>query len=135
MTRYITATRLSIENFNKAYEDETNICSKGRDFVIVGEDGNEYKLKKKSLRYRLFNENTTCVDCGLVGTHYLIQQNIDTDEYNINNRHHANLYGTNELGEEILMTKDHIIRKQDGGKDNIENLQTMCWICNCVIKN
>ena len=112
------------------YENENNIYDRGKDFAVTDENGNEYKLKKKSLRYKLFNKNVNCVNCGLKGTHYPLQQNIDKGEYDPNKRHHANLYGINELGEEVLMTKDHIIRKQDGSRDNIENLQTMCCICN-----
>lgn len=136
MRNYITATRLSIDDFNKAYEDEANTCDKNRDFVVMGENGIKYKLKKRSLRYKVFNISTDCVSCGLKGAYYLIQRNeIINDEYNVNGRYHANLYGINELGDEVLMTKDHTVRKQDGGKDNIENLETMCEICNCIIKN
>ena len=36
----------------------------------------------------------------------------------------------NENGEEVLMTKDHIIPKSLGGKNTIYNLQPMCQFCN-----
>lgn len=135
--QYETATKISIDNFNKAYRDKNNICGKrGRDFAVVGENGVKYELKRKSLRYQVFEKNIKCVDCGITGAYYLIQKNIDkNDGYNVNNKYHANLYGINEAGEEVLMTKDHIVRKREGGKDHVDNLQTMCCICNCVIKN
>lgn len=31
---------------------------------------------------------------------------------------------------EVLMTKDHIIPKSKGGKNNLSNYQPMCCICN-----
>ncbi len=47
---------------------------------------------------------------------------------------HFNLYAEDELningGNLILMTQDHFIPKAKGGKDTLENLRTMCSICN-----
>jgi len=31
---------------------------------------------------------------------------------------------------DILMTKDHIVPVSLGGKDSLDNLQTMCYRCN-----
>jgi 5-methylcytosine-specific restriction endonuclease McrA len=45
-------------------------------------------------------------------------------------RYHFNLYGYNERGEEIMLTKDHIIPKSKEGKNDIDNYQTMCCKCN-----
>lgn len=132
--QYETITRLSIDDFNKAYEDKNNMHDNNKNFIVVGENGVEYKLKRKSLRYQIFNKNTNCVDCGLIGTHYLIQRNKE-NESNVTGRYHANLYGANQSGEDILITKDHIIRKREGGKNHIDNLQTMCCVCNNIIKN
>ena len=33
-------------------------------------------------------------------------------------------------GQEVLITKDHIIPKSKGGKDKLDNYQTMCVRCN-----
>ena len=74
-----------------------------------------------SLRYMLFyQKGTTCACCGKVGTHFKLCGDPNT------NRRHFNLFADDGT----LMTKDHIIPKSKGGKDRVENLQTMCTDCN-----
>ena len=129
---YDTLGEISVEEFvNKfkiAKEEFSNLNRKLKNkhrFTVVSEDGKEYSLKTKSLRYHVFYENLDCVECGAVGSYFLMQKTKEKDE-----KPHANLYAEN--GE--LMTKDHILRKSEGGKDHIENLQTMCFTCNCIDK-
>jgi len=43
---------------------------------------------------------------------------------------HLNLYGFDENGEEVLMTRDHIIPVSRGGKNHLSNYQVYCWKCN-----
>jgi len=40
--------------------------------------------------------------------------------------YHFNLYAIDENGNEVMMTKDHILAKARGGKDKIDNFQSCC---------
>lgn len=82
-----------------------------------------YDVYKRSLRYKTFIEKGyKCVCCGRIGAYYALE----CDKRNNQKRAHFNLYSTDD----VLMTKDHIFPKSKGGKDVIENMQTMCTICN-----
>ena len=87
-----------------------------------------YRVYTRSLRYKTFIEKGyKCVCCGRVGTHYVLEQDVAQNSH----RAHFNLYSDDN----ILMTKDHILPRSKGGKDDIENLQTMCQICNTAKGN
>lgn len=43
--------------------------------------------------------------------------------------YHLNLWGVKD-GEEVLFTHDHVLARGLGGKDNLDNTQTMCCYCN-----
>lgn len=82
-------------------------------------------IKVSSGRLFSFKKNgTTCVSCGLDGSFFAMEKKENDKSY------HLNLYGINEKGEEVLMTRDHIIPKAKGGGNEIKNLQTLCEICN-----
>jgi 5-methylcytosine-specific restriction endonuclease McrA len=97
--------------------------------ILFGED----RIKVQSHRYRCFVYNgVTCTWCGLVGkffakeTHHAIPKN----QNGTINKYHLNLYALDGNGNEVLMTKDHIIPRSKGGSNHHENLQTMCSRCN-----
>ncbi len=76
-----------------------------------------------SLRLIVFKRSQTCVRCGLKASYFIRESFLDENP-------HLNMYGKNDLCEEVLFTKDHIIPKSKGGKDILSNLQTMCSKCN-----
>lgn len=82
-------------------------------------------IKANSHRYQLFKtKGCTCCRCGITGTFFAKEKRIHDGSY------HLNLYGYDKNGKEMLMTKDHILPKSKGGKDELENYQTMCARCN-----
>lgn len=86
-------------------------------------DGDMVRLD--SHRYWVFKQKgCKCVECDIEGVFFAKEKHGNDLSY------HFNLYAINNKGEEVLMTKDHIIPKSKGGKDHIDNYQTMCIICN-----
>ena len=83
------------------------------------------RIRMNSQRYITFKEKgTKCVCCGIEGKYFKM------DKFKHDKYFHFNLYALNEKGQEVLMTKDHIDPKSNGGKNHIDNYQTMCTICN-----
>jgi len=90
---------------------------------LVEFDGD--RIKMNSHRYHLFaTKGVRCVKCGLVGKFFAKEKTLPDE------RPHFNLYAVDENGNEVLMTKDHIIPKSRGGTNHISNYQTMCGPCN-----
>jgi len=82
-------------------------------------------IKALSDRYKLFfSKGYTCTECGITGSFFALERHLNDACY------HLNLYAINDEGQEVLMTKDHIVPKSQGGKDALENYQTMCTLCN-----
>jgi hypothetical protein len=84
-----------------------------------------------STRLRMFRSGqTTCVSCGLEGTHWHIErhQNDKVMPFSIN------LYGMDGY-DEVMLTWDHILPKSLGGSNNILNAQCMCSRCNMKKSN
>lgn len=112
-------------------------------------DGTEISLT--SDRYRLFEQNSACVTCGIEGLYFALERSAKRIAIQVpgTGRHryemsvmiskppdhrvhewHLNLYALREDGTEVLMTKDHIIPRSKGGQDVFWNYQTMCAPCN-----
>ena len=81
-------------------------------------------INMNSFRYHVFAQSTVCPCCGLEDSFFAKERTAGTEE-----RYHLNLYGVRE-GKEILFTKDHIVPKAKGGKNRMDNFQTMCAPCN-----
>jgi hypothetical protein len=102
-------------------------------------NGKTYFIRNKA-RYHTFSKNTNCCCCGLKGEIVIIQRDT-SQEKNKNykkvcidnicmDKATINLYGIDQYGKLVLMTKDHIIPSSLGGKNNVNNSQTMCTNCN-----
>lgn len=82
-------------------------------------------IKMNSHRYDLFkHKGVKCVCCGIEGKYFVKERPAGTDSF------HFNLYAVDMLGNEVLMTKDHIIPKSKRGRNHLSNYQTMCAPCN-----
>ena len=92
---------------------------------LVIYDGDEMDLE--SQRYAVFKrDKCICIKCQLEAAYYAKEKSKGQENAK---RWHFNLYGIKD-GKEILFTKDHIVPKSLGGKDHLDNYQTMCSICN-----
>ena len=90
-------------------------------------DFNGDLIKMASDRYKLFaTKGLKCCCCGITGMYFA------KERFRQNKVYHFNLYGIDEDGNEVLITKDHIFPKSKGGPDSLENYQVMCYTCNEV---
>lgn len=79
-----------------------------------------------SLRYRTFKfVSHKCSKCGLEGTFFAKERTKGQT-----GRYHFNLYGYREDGTEMMLTKDHVRPRAEGGTDNLMNMDCMCKRCN-----
>lgn len=111
----------SIEEVYNAIKDLMFTKNKKKTILLDGDE-----ISPQSQRYQLFfTKGMTCVECGLVGKFFAKEKNTNKE-----NKYHLNLYAIDKDGNEILMTKDHIIPKSKGGKNVLDNYQCMCVNCN-----
>lgn len=84
-------------------------------------------IKMGSDRYKTFKyKGVKCVSCDLTGKFFAKERSSGSKIISW----HLNLYAIDENGKEVLMTKDHRLPKSKGGKDELENYDPMCTICN-----
>ncbi len=87
-------------------------------------------MKMGSQRYYTFAKSLKCEYCDLVGSVMYKERSMGKNGQPQNCGFHFNLYAINENGEEIMMTKDHVLAKSRGGANSIKNYVTSCRICN-----
>lgn len=119
----IRKTKHATEEIREKYEE--TIEDPGMHYGTYRAEIAEDKIKMSSHRlWTFFETGLTCVECGAEGEFFAKEKNTEEE-----NRYHLNLYAVKN-GEEVLMTKDHIKPKNQGGDDRIDNYQTMCKECN-----
>lgn len=110
----------------KEFLDKVELHHTKSDIVIL--DGDPIKLG--SDRYKTFKVyGVDCVHCDAKGI-YFAKERTATKKPPIYETWHLNLYAERSDGKIVLMTKDHIKPKVEGGLDHIDNYQPMCEICN-----
>ncbi len=88
----------------------------------------EFQVNMASARYQCFVEHgTDCSECGIKGSFFALEVDKSHKE---GTQPHFNLYAIDSDGNEVLMTKDHVIPLSKGGKNNLSNFKTMCCHCN-----
>lgn len=91
-------------------------------------DGTEVLFEE--IKYLVLKEKGfKCCSCPTVGTYFALERTAGYGKSKYNNWH-FNLYGKNEYEHEVMMTRDHVTPSSRGGKDELENMQTMCESCN-----
>ena len=99
---------------------ELSATSHPEALVSIGGD----LINMTSLKLQTFKENgIRCRVCGCKGVYFAKEKYSDQAYF------HLNLYALKE-GKEVLMTKDHIIPLTKGGRDRLNNFQTLCGECN-----
>jgi len=99
---------------------ELSATSHPEALVSIGGD----LINMTSLKLQTFKENgIRCRVCGCKGS-YFAKEKYAAEPY-----FHLNLYAMKD-GKEVLMTKDHILPVVKGGRDRLNNFQTLCIDCN-----
>lgn len=104
------------------------------DFIPKPKQAHKFKRKEyfglmvnmTSQRYKLFKDKgIKCVHCGIQGAYFALERHHDKDT-----ECHFNLYAVREDGEEVMLTRDHIVPKSKEGSNKMSNLQPLCEPCN-----
>ena len=95
-------------------------------------DFNGDLVKMASQRYIVFSQSLSCAHCNLKASFFAKERHVNKKGIPCTPNYHFNLYAIDDNNNEVLFTKDHIIPKSKGGKDIIENYQTMCQTCNTL---
>jgi 5-methylcytosine-specific restriction endonuclease McrA len=115
--------RLGFNYHSKEWEN----ASRRRYQVCINGKTESVLVSMGSHRYQLYAEKgVICVNCGTIGTYFALERGKKDNP----NRFHFNLYGKDDRGREIMITKDHIMPRSKGGKNKLSNYQPMCLKCN-----
>ncbi len=117
---------LTIEEVYNAVKDVLFETEDKKAMVVINGD----KIKGNSQRFQtFFTKGLKCACCGIEGKYFGKEKDFNAARY------HLNLYALDESGNEVLMTKDHIVPRSKGGASELYNYQTMCVKCNVAKGN
>jgi hypothetical protein len=110
------------------YNSELWKLNSKREFsILINNKLEKITVPMGSHRYQLFAEKgTKCVECGIEGEYFALESCKKGNQ----DKFHFNLYGIDKRGKEIMLTKDHIIARSNGGDNKLSNYQPMCISCN-----
>lgn len=108
---------LVVTTIDEVFQAQTNF--KGGKFILNG-----IHCGRSFTKWKLFEQNITCVGCGISGSYAAVESKENA------NTPHINLWAVTKDGRHVLMTKDHIKPTSKGGSNDFSNLQTMCRDCN-----
>lgn len=93
--------------------------------------GRKWSVRMRSRRYGMFRRSMSCACCGITGNVMILERHLGVGTPTRVRQPHFNLYSASPDGL-TLMTRDHILPKSKGGKDTLDNYQTMCEPCNML---
>ena len=95
--------------------------------ILSGKKKNKYSLDLTKDRYKCFlNKGYQCYMCKVKASYFALEK-VSSSSYD---GYAINLYAKKENGKDEYFTKDHLIPKSLGGKNDLSNYDTMCWTCN-----
>lgn len=97
--------------------------NKNTQYISDWVDGELIKISVKHAKL-FMSTGLVCKKCGTRGFIFALEHS------KINKDYHLGLYGYDEVGDEVLLTIDHIFPKSKGGKNILKNYQTLCKDCN-----
>lgn len=101
-------------------------------FKVYNFGGVPYDVNIGNNKYQVFDvANRRCQCCGIIGNRMFLGRYEENGETGYNFRLFAETKDRpDHESHMILMTKDHIIEKKNGGGDEFANLQCLCVLCN-----
>lgn len=100
--------------------------------------GKQYEVNLGSCRYHVLKrDGVTCACCGVKANRCYLDKDMQNTEERGFPCFHINFYA--ETGNYlttvvhlVLLARDHIVPRCDGGSDDLENSQTLCFNCNSL---
>lgn len=117
--------KISPEEFFKWFEED---AASSDEHKLGDFDGLE--VLSNLLNYKVFkHKGIDCPVCHSKGAYFALERTPGGGR-NKYNKWHFNLYAKDAFDRDVLMTKDHIHPRANGGTDDLDNLQPMCQGCN-----